>query len=80
MSFHNSPPRHGLVCHSNILLGSTPWNQLVLLRVIIAVMKYHDQSNLGMKEFIQLILPYHCSSSEEVRTGTQTEQESGGRS
>jgi hypothetical protein len=63
-----------------VFLGSTPWNQLVLVRVIIAVMKYHDQSNFGRKEFIQLIFPYHCSSSEEVRTGTQTGQESGVRS
>ena len=52
----------------------------VLVRVTIAVMKHHDQGNLGKKGFIQLTLPYHCSSSKEVRTGTQTWQEPAGRS
>jgi len=52
----------------------------VLLRVTIAVIKHHDQSNLGRKGSIWLTLPYHCSSMKEIRTGTQTGQESGGRS
>lgn len=43
------------------------------LRVTIAVMKH--QSNLGKKRFIQLTLPYHSSSSAEVRIGAQAGQE-----
>ena len=35
---------------------------------------------MGREEFIWLALPYHCSSSKEVRTGTHTGQEPGGRS
>jgi uncharacterized protein (DUF305 family) len=51
----------------------------VLVRVTSAVMKHHDQSNLRRKEFIQLMIPHHSSSSKEVRTGTQAGQEPGGR-
>jgi hypothetical protein len=32
---------------------------------------------LGRKGFIQLTLPYCCSSPKEVRTGTQAGQEAG---
>lgn len=52
----------------------------VLVRVTIAVFKYHDQSKLGRRGFIQLILPHHSSSSKEVKTGTQSRQEPGDRS
>lgn len=45
-----------------------------------AVMKHHDQSNLGRKEFISLTVPYNSSSPEAVRTGTEAGQEVGGRS
>jgi hypothetical protein len=34
----------------------------------------------GGNRFIQLTLSYHYSSPKEVRTGTHTGQESGGRS
>jgi hypothetical protein len=36
-------------------------------------MKHYDQSGnqLGKRGFIWLTLPYYCSSSKEVRTGTQ---------
>jgi hypothetical protein len=34
---------------------------------------------LRRKGFIQLILPEYCSPSRDVRTGTQTWQEPGGR-
>ena len=46
----------------------------VLVRVTIAVLKHHDQSNfnLGREGFIWLILPYHCSS-KEVGVGTHIE-------
>lgn len=50
------------------------------LRITIPVMKYHDQSNLGMKGFICLILSYHCSSLKEVKTEAHTGQECRGRS
>jgi hypothetical protein len=36
------------------------------------LLKHHDQSNLGMEGFIWPILPQHCSSLKEVRTGTHT--------
>jgi hypothetical protein len=32
---------------------------------------------LGRKGFIQLTLPYCCSSPKEVRTGTQANQKAG---
>jgi hypothetical protein len=35
------------------------------------------KKQLGRKGFIRLILPYCCSSSKEVRTGTQAGQEAG---
>jgi hypothetical protein len=44
----------------------------VLVRVAIAMMEHHDQKyKLERKGLIQLTLPYHCSLSKEVRTGTQ---------
>jgi hypothetical protein len=43
--------------------------RVVLVRVSVAVIKHHDRRNMGMKGFISVILPYHRSSSEEVRTG-----------
>ena len=41
-----------------------------LVRIAIALMKHHEQSNLRMKRFIHLILPQHSSSSEKVRGET----------
>jgi hypothetical protein len=35
------------------------------------------KKQLGRKGFIQLTLPYCCSSPKEVRTGTQAGQEAG---
>lgn len=52
----------------------------ILVRVSITVMKHDDQSNLEEKEFIWLRLPHHCSLAKEVRTGTETGQDAGGRS
>jgi hypothetical protein len=51
----------------------------ILVWVSVAMEKHHDQSNLGRKGFSQLKLPDHSSSSKEVRTGTQTMQEPGGK-
>lgn len=51
----------------------------LLVGVTIAVMKLHDQSNLGKKEFISLIVPYGLSSGA-MRAGTQKWQKSGGGS
>ena len=59
--------RHRYIQHSK---HDTCITYTVLLRVIIAVMKLHNQSNLGRKGFIWFMLPHHCSSLEEVRTGT----------
>jgi hypothetical protein len=50
-----------------------------LVRLSIAVMKHHGQSNLDKTGFIWIMLPHCCSSLKEVRTGTQTLQEPGGR-
>lgn len=52
----------------------------LLVGVTIAVMKLHDQSNLGKKEFISLIVPYNGLSSKAMRAGTQKGQKSGGGS
>ena len=52
----------------------------VLVRVTVAVMRHQDQSNLGRKGFIHLVLLHHSPSKKEVRTGTQAGQEPGGRS
>lgn len=44
------------------------------VRVSIALMKHHDQQNLGEKDLFQCTVPYHRSSQKEVRAGT-TRQE-----
>jgi hypothetical protein len=44
----------------------------VLVRVTTAVRKHHDHSNVGSKGLIWIMIPYHCSSSMDVRTGTKT--------
>ena len=44
------------------------------------MIKHHDQNELGTKEFIWLICPHHSPSLKEVRAGTQTGKEAGGRS
>ena len=36
------------------------------------MMKQNGQSHLGRKGFIWLMFPYHCSSSKEVKTETET--------
>jgi hypothetical protein len=51
----------------------------VLARVAVAVKKHHDQRQLR-KRLIWLTLLHHCSSPKEVRIGTQTGEEPGGRS
>ena len=50
------------------------------VRGSVTVMKQYDQSNVGRKEFTWLLLPHHYSLLKEVRTGTLTGQEPGGRS
>ena len=51
-------------------LQSIEWKQDVLIRITMAVMKPHDQTNWrgGRGEGIQHMLPYHSSLSKEVRT------------
>lgn len=43
-----------------------------LVTVTIAVMKVHDQKQLGRIKFIWLMAAYHCSSFKEANAGTQT--------
>jgi hypothetical protein len=47
----------------------------VIVRVSVAVMEYHDQSNLRRRGLIWFILPYLCLLSKEVRTGIQIGEE-----
>lgn len=51
-------------------------NSGVLIRVSIVVMKYHDQSNIGLKDLIGLSFLIIFLSLKEVRAGTQIRQES----
>ena len=46
----------------------------------LTTIRHHDQCNLESKGFFWLQLPRYCSLSKEVRTGTETQQEIGGRS
>jgi hypothetical protein len=50
------------------------------LRCSIPAQTSWPRGKLGRKGFIQLILPHCCSSPKEIRTGTHTGQELGGRS
>ena len=52
----------------------------VLVSVPLAAVKHHSQSNLETKGFLCLTRPCHSSSSEKVRTGTETRQEPRARS
>jgi hypothetical protein len=45
-------------------------NNGVLLHIIAAVIKHHDQSNLGSKGFIELTPSHHYSPMKEIRTRT----------
>lgn len=56
-----------------------PRNGIAGLSVTIAVMKYREQKQVGGGG-IWLVRLHHCSSSKEVRTGTQTRQDPEGRS
>jgi hypothetical protein len=49
----------------------------VLIMVSIPAQTSGPRSKLGRKGFIQLTFPHCCSSSKEVRTGTQAGQEAG---
>lgn len=51
--------------------------QAVFVRVSIAMLAHHGQSNWGLKEFIWLTFLYHCSSWKEISTGTHRGQEPG---
>ena len=66
------------------LLGSAagtfttkPSHQAVCLRVTIAVMKHHDQSNLGRKGFMWLMVLHHShhgrKSGLELKKGRDLE-------
>jgi hypothetical protein len=77
--FLNPPPHLGHVVRWHRLSHvSLTWDtEGVLVRVTIAVMKHHDQKQLGEE---RVYMAYQCSSLKEVRTGTQARQEPGGRS
>ena len=62
-------------CHSSSR-GPTPF----LVRVTIAVMKHHDQKQLGEKRVFMLTVSYNGLSSKAVRTETHIGHEPGGRS
>jgi hypothetical protein len=51
----------------------------VLVKLSPAVIKHHDQEQLG-KERVWLMLPYCCLSLKEIRAETQTRHKRGGRS
>jgi hypothetical protein len=51
--------------------------QGLLGRVSIPAQTSWPRNKLGREGFIQLTLPYCCSSSKEVRTATQAGQEAG---
>jgi hypothetical protein len=73
---------HGCVRKKRPLCPEGLWDSLggVSVRVSMAVMKHHDQNNVGSKRLIWLMLAHHCSSLKEARTGTQTGQEPEDRS
>lgn len=52
----------------------------VLVRITMAMMKHHDHKQVGRRGFTQLTLPHHSPSLKEVKAGTQTGPEPGGRS
>ena len=54
-------------------------NSGVLVSVCILAQNIMTKKKFGRKRFIQLILSHCCSSPKEVKTGTQTEQELGGK-
>ena len=67
-SFPNATPQRKRYAH-------------VFVRFTVAVMKCHDQSNLGgRKGLLGVGFHVHSPSLKEVRTGTHTEQERGGKS
>ena len=62
-------------------LGSWEANKLtVLVRVAIAALKSHYQSNLGKNGLIFILYIQGTVKLKEVRAGTQTGHELGGRS
>jgi hypothetical protein len=65
-------------------LMQRPWRSAaywlaVLVRVSIPAQTSWPPSKVGRKGFIQLTLPHCCSLPKEVRPGTHTGQELGGR-
>ena len=51
-----------------IQINSSQWHcGFDLVRVTVAVLKRHEESNLERRGFIWLTLPHLCSSSKEVR-------------
>jgi hypothetical protein len=77
-SFHNPPKTTCSYLSQQYPTILIPISGLV--KVTIAMMEYHDLSNLKRKEFIIPTLPYHPSPSKEVSTMTQTGQEPQDRS
>lgn len=56
-------------------------NWTVSVKISITAEKHHDQNaSWGVKGLFSLHIPYCCSVVKEVRTGTQTRENPGGRS
>ena len=81
-----SVPGTGLHSHLTGTRPTPPWNRR---KTLCLCLSWNDEcydetpwpkSKLVRKEFIWLTPPHCCSSSKEVRTGTHTGQEPGGRS
>jgi hypothetical protein len=70
--------KHALKQKNTKLGGETIWPSC--LRVTVAVIKHHDQNNLGRKQFIWLMLLHTYSLLKEVRTRTHAGQAPRGRS
>lgn len=59
---------------SRVMLSrsSNPWFQVCPRKIIIALMKYYDQTNLARRGFICLTPPHHCLSLKEKLNGPET--------
>ena len=59
---HVNPAEHSETGRCRVLDQGQLRYSYVLVRITIAMMKHHNQSKLGRKEFIRLTLLYHSSS------------------
>ena len=69
--------KKGIICFWKL---NSSWIPSVLCRAALAVKKLHEPNQLGDRGFIWLMCPHHSPSLVDVRAGTQTGKEPGGRS